>query len=190
MTAARAIIDNEDVLPHIDLCMGDFNMHHPLWDPQGVNNRPSRLAQDLIGTLQGHLNLCLANAPENACTWSSNNPKVNDQVLDLVWIERSKAVNARLDIDMNGRFNSDHAVLLLTLPCERVAILDRPTIKRGSKTGYLFSTDLRKLLSTLPGSYHSYNMVQKTCQELYTDLDKIWLKHAKNPRPSRHSSSW
>jgi hypothetical protein len=84
MTAAKAIIDNEDMLPSIDLCMGDFNMHHPLWDPRGIDNRPSQLAQALIGTLQGHLNLCLANAPDNVCTWSSNNSKLNDQVLDLV----------------------------------------------------------------------------------------------------------
>jgi hypothetical protein len=66
--AVRTIIDNKDMLPHIDLCMGDFNMHHLLWDPPGVDNRPSQLAQDLIGTLQGHLNLCLVNAPDNTCT--------------------------------------------------------------------------------------------------------------------------
>jgi hypothetical protein len=51
MGAAKDIIENEDILPRIDLCMGDFNMHHPLWNPQGVDNRPSKLAQDLIGTL-------------------------------------------------------------------------------------------------------------------------------------------
>jgi hypothetical protein len=30
MSAIHNIIDNEDILPRIDLCIGDFNMHHPL----------------------------------------------------------------------------------------------------------------------------------------------------------------
>jgi hypothetical protein len=36
MSAIRALIDNEDMLLSINLCMGDFNIHHPLWDPLGL----------------------------------------------------------------------------------------------------------------------------------------------------------
>jgi hypothetical protein len=190
MAAVRALINNEDTLPHIDVCLGDFNMHHPLWDPFNNNNRHSALATDLIATLQGLLGLCLINTSGRACTWSSNNANVRDQVLDLAWVERSRASNAILDIDMMGRFNSDHAVLLLTLPCNVEAPPLRPTIKRGSKTGYLFSMDLCKLFHLLSVSYGSYEDVQRTCDTLYSDLDRIWHKHATNPRPSKHSSSW
>jgi hypothetical protein len=44
MKAVRAIIDNKDMLSCLDLCIGDFNMHHSLWDSQDINNRPSALA--------------------------------------------------------------------------------------------------------------------------------------------------
>jgi hypothetical protein len=190
MSAVRALINNEDMLPHIDACLGDFNMHHSLWDPPDTNNRHSALAADLIATLQGLLGMCLINSLGHACTWSSNNANVRDQVLDLAWVESSKARKATLDIDMMGRFNSDHAILLLTLPCDIEAPPLRPTIKRGSKTGYLFSMELRKLFHLLPVSYGSYEDIQRTCDALYSDLDRIWHKHATNPRSSKHSSSW
>jgi hypothetical protein len=190
MKAVRTIMDYEDMLPHINLCMGDFNMRHPLWNPQGVNNKPSPLAQDLIGTLQSHLNLCLVNAPDNVCTWSSNNSKLNNQVLDLAWVEKSRACEAKLDMDINGRFNSDHAILLLTLPYAIIAPQARPTIKRGSKTGCLFLADLRKLFSTLPETYNSYDEIQEISYKLYRDLDRVWLKHATNPRPLCYSTLW
>jgi hypothetical protein len=91
---------------------------------------------------------------------------------------------------MDRRFNSDHAILLLTLPCEVVTSRARPTIKRGSKTGYIFSADLRKIFSSLPGTYDSYDAIQQTCNNLYQDLDCVWHLYATNPRPSRHSNSW
>jgi hypothetical protein len=160
MSAVRALINNEDMLPHINACLGDFNMHHSLWDPPDTNNRHSALAADLIATLQGLLGMCLINSLGHACTWSSNNANVRDQVLDLAWVEHSKARNATLDIDMMGWFNSDHAILLLTLLCDIEAPPLRPTIKRGSKTGYLFSMELCKLFHLLPISYGLYEDVQ------------------------------
>jgi hypothetical protein len=190
MSAVKALIDNEDMLPAIELCMGDFNMHHPLWNTPESNTRPSALAQDLVAVLQGYLNLCLINRGSNGYTWSSNNAVVKDQVLNLTWTEQSTAPEVSLDVDMLGRFNSDHTVLLLTLPCGEIQIPQRPTIKRGLKTGALYVADLRKLLLALPLMYTSYNHVQDICNDLYCDFDCIWHKHATFPRPSRHSSSW
>jgi hypothetical protein len=50
--------------------------------------------------------------------------------------------------------------------------------------------ELRKLLHLLLISYELYEDVQRTCNTLYSDLDRIWHKHATSPRPSKHSSSW
>jgi hypothetical protein len=190
MSAVKALINNEDMLLRIDACIGDFNMHHSLWDPLDTNSRPSVIAPDLIAMLQGLLGMCLINSLGYTCTWSSNNANVRDQVLDLAWVERSKAHNAVLDIDIMGQFNSDHAILLLKIPCNIEAQSLRPTIKRGSKTGYLFSMELSKLFHLLPVNYRSYDNVQRTCNTLYSDLDRVWHNHATNPRPSKHSSLW
>jgi hypothetical protein len=159
MSAMRGLIDNEDMLPCIDVCLRDFNMHHSLWDPPDTNSRPSALAAGLIATLQGLLGMCLINSSEHTCTWSSNNVSARDQVLDLAWVEHSKAHTAVLDIDMMGRFNSDHAILLLTLLCDIKALPPRPTIKQGSKTGYLFSMKICKLFHLLPTDYGLYEDV-------------------------------
>jgi hypothetical protein len=190
MCAAKALIDNEDMLSTIDLCMGDFNMHHPLWDPQETNTRPNTLAHELVAILQGHLNLCLINSAESSYTWSSNNATVKDQVLDLAWVERSIAPYLHLDVDLLGRFNSNHVVLLLTLSCTREQPPQRSTIKQGSKTSAAFVNDLKELFHALPSSYVSYDQVQSTCNDLYQRLNRLWHKHAITPRPSRHSSSW
>jgi hypothetical protein len=53
MDTAHAIIDNEDMLLQLNLCMEDFNIYHLFWNVPGLDNRPSKIAQDFIYTLQG-----------------------------------------------------------------------------------------------------------------------------------------
>jgi hypothetical protein len=67
--------------------------------------------------------------------------------------------NTKLDVNMAEQFNSDHAVLLFSLPCKSQPSLVRPTIKQELKTSLIFVADLKKLLCQLPEIYHFYDLM-------------------------------
>lgn len=84
-----------------------------MWDEELTRSRANANgdAEAIIYALQSEMQMSLINS-KNCVTWQSNNPAVRPRVLDLVWIaEEILPCMSKLNINLEDRFRSDHAVL-------------------------------------------------------------------------------
>lgn len=184
-----------DHLPQIHVLAGDFNLHHPLWENlhDGSRLRSSLAKADtLIDIATVSLDLDLQNDPIQA-TWSSNNPNVQDSVLDLVWTHPSVHHVKPIQLRRVERFNSDHTPIFIYTGLD-VEETIRTTVKQGSENGEKFIREIRAGLAfTLhhdSSDYTSAEMLEHYGKSISETFSSAWNRHAEECKPSSHSKPW
>ncbi|GJE94382.1 hypothetical protein PsYK624_105510 [Phanerochaete sordida] len=194
-SAVAAILDQADRLPNLAFMVGDFNLRHAMWmkpAPNGRRQRPfahTAAANDLIQLATTELQLRLLNDPTGPPTWMSHNPRVLPGVLDLVWVDDTLGAFDALEVLMDHRFRSDHAILRWSMPLAPT-ITREPTIGRNTAAATAYLQDVSDGISALPTEFETKDDVEAVGEMLQSVLDRAWASHAKTPRQCGKSKSW
>ncbi|GJE98412.1 hypothetical protein PsYK624_146420 [Phanerochaete sordida] len=195
-SAVTHLVDVVDRLPQLSFMAGDFNLRHPMWNAgcQDMADRRQRRIKaapcdDLIQLATTELQLALLNDPNGGPTWQSNNPRLSPGVLDLVWVDGSLGEYHGLEVLLDHRFRSDHAILRWTMPLYPQARL-QPSLGRSAEEVEAYLADVAKGIADLPTTYTSREQVEAAGEHLQVLLDDAWKTHARTPRPSKHAKSW
>ncbi|KIP01324.1 hypothetical protein PHLGIDRAFT_123450 [Phlebiopsis gigantea 11061_1 CR5-6] len=190
-TALHAIADSEDSLPALHFVVGDFNLHHKMWDQwvaaDHTKKRHVRKSNQLVEVTTLQHGLQLVNEEDRLTTWRSNRTDNADYVLNSLWTWPELAP---LSFEvLEDKRNSDHCPLVWELPiCHRIA--PWATVKRGSKEGAVMINAMRYLFSSLPEWYTDHEHVERALAQLSVDLQKIWASCAKTPDFTHHFETW
>jgi ribonuclease HI len=142
-TLDRVIYPIFTSIPRDTLVLGDFNTHHPNWDPLA---RTSQGANNLIRWFEAN-NLTLLNTPGQVTFFR---PNTRPSVLDLTLASRSLASKA-IDWQVIRNIGSDHLGILFTLQGTNNPLVDPPFELEHFNTSKadwpLFQSKLRALTS-------------------------------------------
>ncbi|KAF8678629.1 hypothetical protein AX14_004688 [Amanita brunnescens Koide BX004] len=165
--AVGSLLQVAPTIANIAIIQGDFNLHSPLWDER--ISKGSGIATELFNTLSD-CSLNLIN-DEGDPTWT--NGKGSFSVIDLLFgNDRLVALDPILDVSLDDRGRSDHALISLTEEEDSWCDL----------AGSLFSA--------LNG-FVDKNNFEVTCAFLAREITTKWDELAKTPVTSRpHSQSW
>ncbi|KAF8666335.1 hypothetical protein AX14_006486 [Amanita brunnescens Koide BX004] len=165
--AVGSLLQVAPAIANIAVIQGDFNLHSPLWDDR--ISKGSGIATELFNTLSD-CSLNLIN-DEGDPTWT--NGKGSFSVIDLLFCnDRLVALDPLLDVSLDDRGRSDHALISLTEEEDSWCDL----------VGGLFST---------LNDFVDKDNFEVTCAFLLREITTKWNELAKMPVTSRpHSQSW
>ena len=176
----KAVLSLLQIVPtivNIAVVQGDFNLHSPLWDERIT--RGSGLATELFNGLSD-CSLDLVNN-EGDPTWT--NGKGSSSVIDLFFCnDRLVALDPFLDVSLNDRGRSDHALISLLFGCQ-IPHSGRPFIAKDSKEEDSWCDLIGSLLSALTDFVNNKN-VEDTCAFLVQEMTAKWVQLAKTPTTS------
>ena len=130
---------NRQILPNT-LLLGDFNTHHPWWDPFA---KPSAGAHELVDWFENN-DLALINTPGTGTYFRPG--LIRESVLDLT-LATSSLASRILDWQVLPDLGSDHFGILFTVAGTRPNLVDNPTQQTRFNTALanwdLFATSLK-----------------------------------------------
>ena len=166
------------------LLLGDFNTHHPWWDPF---TKPSLGANDLVDWFEVN-DLALINTPGTGTYFRPG--LVRESVLDLT-LATSSLASRILDWQVLPDLGSDHFGILFTVTGTQLNLVDNPTQQTRFNTALanwdLFSTTLKANIVSSPlinsiefleleTKEHSLEILQQQNQSLINLLDMVALE--------------
>ena len=169
-------------LPKPSLLLGDFNLHHPLWDPDTTGS--SREADDLHDWIEEN-NLHLLNTPGTGTFFRANMNR--ESVLDLS-LATDNLANRIEDWQIIPAIGSDHHAISLTVRPSNADLVESPLaqIRFNTKKARwedfatalqdaLADLDLELSLQNLPAPSHDTSMalMQGRLPDLAQRLDQL-----------------
>ncbi|KAI0746613.1 Endonuclease/exonuclease/phosphatase, partial [Daedaleopsis nitida] len=187
-TALQWLQDHAADLPPLDLIAGDFNLHSTAWEPDAPHESPR--AVDLVNLMSG-IGLSLANV-DGAPTHRPHNVALRSTVPDLVFAPSDRVANGEVcvNVDLDGRGLSDHAILSTALEVGWWAKSLPPTIKRKSEAEREFIKDLLDGVAKVQVELGTSEDVQRTCNAVLAAARAAWDAHAVAPWVSSRSKRW
>ena len=137
---------NRQILPNT-LLLGDFNTHHPWWDPFA---KPSLGANELVDWFDNN-DLTLINTPGTGTYFRPG--LIRESVLDLT-LATSSLASRILDWQVLPDLGSDHFGILFTVAGTQPNLVDNPTQQSRFNTALanwdLFATSLKANIVSSP----------------------------------------
>ena len=166
---------------------GDFNLHHPLWEPR---RRPDPHAQDLVNYLPD-LGVTLL-SPADIHTHFPHRSDQAPSVIDLAWIDNTLRAHSltAFRVDSTNRMGSDHAVLTADIPIVPDYIT-APRIAAGSEAEQRYTHDL--ILLANRHATHDLSTVRNlrtSVTTFFQEAHAAFVRRAKTPRITSHSKLW
>jgi len=156
---------NRQALHPSTILVGDFNTHHPWWDPLA---RPTTGANELVEWLESQ-ELALLNTPGVGTFYRPN--LARESVLDLTLATSSIASRVQ-DWQIASEVGSDHFGLLFTITGTQSNLVENPTLQAKYNTGLadwdLFATSLiaNSASSPILSVLHLLELPETICSNL------------------------
>jgi ribonuclease HI len=173
------------------LLLGDFNSHHPMWEPTSLSTTPS--SEKLVDWIEDH-ELALLNTPGVGTYFRSDLD--HPSVLDLAFSTSSIASRTE-DWQVLPDLGSDHLGILFTITGDDRELVENPTHQARFNTKLanweLFTSTLQQLVDS-----HSLDQIQDpttdNLESASTALTESITKAAKASipilRPGARSKPW
>lgn len=116
--ACRTLLSQPSLLNEVDILMGDFNLHHDMWDLILKTRSPTDDASELT-QLMSDKDLILLNHTEHPDSFPTQIPQqdgILPSVLDLIFLKKKWTTCPHsFKIDINNRLRLDHALVSTTI---------------------------------------------------------------------------
>jgi hypothetical protein len=159
---------------------GDFNLHHPMWNPQGYTTHDSQ-ADELVEMMADHdMRLLL---PPGTVTFPNAGTTI-----DLVWgNESAERTKIKCQISEDNDHGSDH------LPIETILDLQPRTPGQQTQLAYNYAkTDWKtleaKLSTYLPDIINTDNSTPEILDQFAVDITKAFQKAVDETTPRKKQS--
>ena len=171
------------------LVAGDFNLHHPLWNPQGYPRQDPEADTLVEAMMEAHLHPLL---PAGTITFPTNNEQ-GGTAIDLVW-GNSEAKNLIIKchtVESTNDHASDHLPIETILDLQPKILPQPPPPFNYSKTNWdLLKQEIEQSLPPVINPHPTVQQLDEYAQQLISRITDAISKSTPRKRPSPHSKRW
>jgi gas vesicle protein len=188
----------EDKLPPIAICVGDFNIQDPEWDPTTMN-RHGRSATRLRD-FTSHMELSYA-VPENHPTpthildQDSQRPSIIDLVFAPFNLTDEGGLKVTVINEESMHFTSDHNMVRINIPfanespCSRGRILEE-WMEEEDQYVNMIGEGVHNSVRKGEEEMKSAEGIERVVEEIARIMEEAWMKYTKERKPSKHGKQW
>src|SRR5204863_1176399 len=171
------------------LVVGDFNLHHPLWNPEGYHRQDPEADILIEAMMEAHLHPLL---PPGTVTFPTNNEQGGTSI-DLVW-GNDDAENLIIKCHMADAFNdhtSDHLPIETILDLQPKVIPQPPPPFNYDKTNWdLLKCELERTLPLTINTHPTAVQLDEYAELLISRITTAITKSTPRKKPCPHSKRW